>query len=150
MQKHSRCRLQELILQGRLDEAEAYCLQLAEDNHTEDKELAICYLLFVIRAQERRNKEACIFEFSRDLETLDRHYHILKLLIRRLEFDWLQADPMELVTYCVENRVSLSALTMIVRFSTRDPRQVLEKVKRLFQEYQENGEPAGNGGAAYE
>lgn len=149
MQEQSRRKLQEMILQDKLDEAKAYCIQLGE-NSTADKELAIYNLFFLIREEELKNKEICIFEFSRDLKILERHYHILKFLIRRIEFDWIPTDSMELVRYCTENCVSISALVMIIHFSTRHPNQTMEKVKQLFWEYQKNIELVGSGGAVCE
>ncbi len=137
MQKNEKMsRIQTLVLQNKMNEAMEYCIRCAEDD-INDKEILICYLLFLIRNQELQNNEMCIFEFSNELEILNQHYHALKFLVRRLEFDWLLADQMELIRYCVENGVSLSAITFIVKFSTRDPQYVLNRFRQLFIEYKE-------------
>lgn len=127
-------RIQELILQGNIDEARQYCVRCAKEDMN-DKDIIICFFLFHISEKEMEKKEACIFDVSGDLTVLSRHYHNIKFLVRRLEFAWVQADPMELVSYCLEYKVSPTALHFIIDTSTRNPRSVKIKVKQLFEEY---------------
>lgn len=128
--------IQKLIWEDKINEAEEYCVNCLQKNG-EDKELLIYYLLFQIRNQELQKQERTIFDLSKDLTVLNQHYHALKFLVRRLEQEWLQADPMEVISYCVENEVSVTALSMVVQFSTNDSGAVLKKISELLKIYQE-------------
>ncbi len=80
------------------------------------KELMVLKVLMrVYEAETENNVSYTIFDYSLDLDVLYRHFVKIKLLVRRLEFDFPYELMDELYVYCKTNHVSYYFIGIILR-----------------------------------
>lgn len=121
--------LRQMIQNGMLNEALDFCKVFVKNGHI-NKEIYIFYVLLLIRQKELENHQPQTFDLSNNPDVLIQHYHVLKFLIRRLEFPQMEPIQNELFSYCKETNSSLSSLEIIAHFSTMNPDAVIAKIKK--------------------
>lgn len=127
--------LRQMLQNGMFDAAFEFCSVFVNNNHF-NKEIYIFYVLLFIRRNELDNSQPQIFDLSNDMDALIEHYHVLKFLIRRLEFSQMEPIQDELFSYCKKTNSSLSSLIIIAYFSTMNPEAVIAKIKKGLQAYE--------------
>ena len=100
------------------------------NNFQNNENFVILFILFKIRKNEIDSGETDIFSspLGHEPDTLLYHYKILKLLVRRFEYDMPPEALDDAIQYFIENKVSMNALYTICGFACVDAENTYQKL----------------------
>ena len=100
------------------------------NNFQNNENFVILFILLKIRKNEIDSGETDIFSspLGHEPDTLLYHYKILKLLVRRFEYDMPPEALDDAIQYFIENKVSMNALYTICVFACVDAENTYQKL----------------------
>lgn len=123
--------IQEFLRQGEILKAE----QVLHCMYKKDANLLILDVLIrVFHIEIMQDAECTVFDDTVDIQQLSKHFILLKLLVRRLEFDLPKESQEELRTYCGRHHVSEYLLAAILLTNIFHRKQVCQKMIAMFPE----------------
>lgn len=91
-------------------------------------------LIQIFHAEVEHDTEVTVFDDSINMEQLAKHFVIVKLLIRRLEFDLPKEYQKEFYDYCQKYKVSEYFLVSILLTNVFERGKVCRRLIKLFED----------------
>lgn len=122
----------ELFRTRAYDRIEETLLQY-KDIATHDNDLATVYYLLHIYKMEKAAGQKTVLEKTGSISALLERFTILKLYLRRFDFNCIGESLQDFYQYVVQNKVSAYELLTIADYSVVHKKEVLEAIQELLQ-----------------
>lgn len=114
------------------DQIEGILLQY-KDIATYDNDLSTVYHLLYIYKMEKKAGQKTILEKTGSISALLERFTILKLYLRRFDFNCIGESLQDFYQYVVQNNVSAYELLTVADYSVVHKKEVLEAIQELLQ-----------------
>ena len=114
------------------DQIEGILLQY-KDIATYDNDLSTVYHLLYIYKMEKEAGQKTILEKTGSISALLERFTILKLYLRRFDFNCIGESLQDFYQYVVQNNVSAYELLTVADYSVVHKKEVLEAIQELLQ-----------------
>ena len=124
-------KIYELLKQGEIIKVEELLDSVKEWN---EKLTILSRLVKIFHIEVQSGAEYTVFDYSVDMDMLVEHFSLVKLMLRRIEFDMPKDAVNELYEYCEKNKVSVYMLASIVFINIFHKEKVCEGLIDLYKE----------------